>query len=152
MLYTVRVIGGAVAVNVTMSQWLLAFSMFLFLSLALTKRYSELALRFDARLPDPKNRDYRASDLPVISSLAAASGFSAVIVFSLYLSSDTVRALYRSPDVLWLACPVFIYWISRMLMLSHRRAIQDDPVVFALGDRISLLAVVVVLLIGALAL
>jgi hypothetical protein len=125
--------------------------MFLFLSLALIKRYSEMALRVDLNLPDPINRDYRGTDLPVLSSLAAASGFSAVIVFSLYLSSETVRSLYRHPDILWLICPLFLYWISRMLMLSHRRALRDDPLVFALRDRVSLCVGLLIVVLGAMA-
>jgi 4-hydroxybenzoate polyprenyltransferase len=136
-LYTVRIIGGAVAIGVPMSEWLIAFSMFLFLSLALIKRHSEMAMRFDAGLNDPANRDYKASDLPVITSLAAASGYCAVIVLSLYLSSDAVRALYANPPVLWLACPIFLYWISRALMLSNRRLINDDPIIFATKDKVS---------------
>lgn len=137
-LYTIRVIAGGVAIGVPISQWLLGFSMFHFLSLALIKRYSEMAIRFDAGLPDPTNRNYKAGDLPVIASLAASSGYSAVIVFFLYLSSDAVRALYRYPDILWLAGPLLLYWISRMLMLSHRRLMHDDPIIFALKDWVSL--------------
>lgn len=147
-LYTLRVIGGAAAVGVEPSQWLLAFSMFLFLSLALIKRYTEMSQRLDAGLPDPENRNYRASDLSVISSLAASSGYSAVIVFSLYLSSDAVRPLYRYPNILWLACPVLLYWISRMLMMSHRRLMHEDPVVFALKDRVSQAAGVLIALLA----
>jgi 4-hydroxybenzoate polyprenyltransferase/phosphoserine phosphatase len=150
-LYTVRVAAGAVAVAVVLSEWLLAFSMFLFFCLALIKRYSELALRFDGQLPDPSNRDYKITDLTVISSLSAASGFSAVIVFSLYLSSDTVDRLYRHPELLWIVCPFLMYWISRLLVLSHRRVLHDDPVIFALRDRVSQFAVAAVLLLGFLA-
>ena len=131
-LYTIRVIAGAVAIDVETSQWILAFSMFIFLSLALVKRYTELATRLDAGLPDPTNRNYRVSDLPVILSLAAAAGYSAVIVFSLYLASDAVTALYRWPEVLWLAVPLLVYWISRLLMMVHRRMVHEDPILFAL--------------------
>jgi 4-hydroxybenzoate polyprenyltransferase/phosphoserine phosphatase len=137
-LYSVRVFGGAVAIEVTVSQWLLAFCMSLFVSLALMKRYVELAARFDAKMPDPSNRDYRTGDLEVVSALAAAAGFNAVTVFALYISSDTVHQLYSRPEVLWLVCPVLIYWIGRALMLAHRRLMDDDPVVFALKDRASL--------------
>lgn len=150
-LYTIRVIGGAVAINVPMSEWLLIFSMFFFLALALTKRYSELAVRFDTGLPNPINRDYQIDDLPVISSLAAASGFSAVIVFALYLSSDTVRMLYAHSSLLWLICPLLIYWMSRTLMMSHRRLMHDDPIVFALTDRVSWAVAVLIGLLGFLA-
>lgn len=151
LLYTGRVIAGAVAIHVTTSEWLLSFSGFLFLFLALTKRYSEMALRFDLGLPDPENRAYRSDDLPILASLAAASGFSAVIVFSLYLASDMVRELYRQPRLLWLACPILLYWIGRMLMLSHRRRIDDDPVIFALRDRAGLISIGLILLLAAIA-
>jgi hypothetical protein len=109
----------------------------LFLSLALIKRYSELAFRLDVHLPNPINRNYKTEDLPVISSLSAASGYCAIIVLALYLSSDAVSVLYTQPSFLWLVCPVSIYWISRMLMLSHRRVLDDDPIVFTVKDKVS---------------
>jgi 4-hydroxybenzoate polyprenyltransferase/phosphoserine phosphatase len=139
-LYTIRVIGGAVAISVPVSEWLLAFSMFIFTALALIKRYIELAARVDAGLPDPSNRDYRKSDLAVISSLAAAAGFNAVTVFALYVSSDAVRLAYHHPQVLWLVCPILMYWVARMLLMAHRRLVDDDPVVFAATDPNSLFA------------
>jgi 4-hydroxybenzoate polyprenyltransferase len=144
-LYSVRVLGGAVAIDVIASKWLIAFSMCLFMSLALIKRYVELAARRDAKMPDATNRDYRASDLPVVSALAAATGFSAVVVFALYISSDAMATLYTRPELLWLVCPVLMYWIGRALMLAHRREMDDDPVVFALKDRVSLATVAVAL-------
>ena len=142
-LYSVRVLGGAVAIEVVVSQWLLAFCMSLFVSLALMKRYVELAARADANMPDPSNRDYRTGDLEVVSALAAASGFNAVTVFAFYISSETVNPLYSRPGILWLVCPVLIYWIGRALMLAHRRQMDDDPVVFAIKDRTSLVAMAV---------
>lgn len=142
-LYTLRVIAGSVATQVGMSEWLLGFSMFLFMSLALVKRYTELGTRESAGLPDPKNRNYRIADMPMLGSLAAASGFSAVVVFGLYLSSDAVRDSYSRPYVLWLACPILMYWIGRVLIMAQRRDIHDDPIVFALKDRISVLALIV---------
>jgi 4-hydroxybenzoate polyprenyltransferase len=150
-LYTIRIVGGAVAIDVPMSEWLLAFSMFIFLSLALIKRHSEMAMRFDVGLRDPASRDYKAADLPVITSLAAAAGYCAVIVLSLYISSDAVRALYPHPAILWLACPLVLYWISRMLMLSHRRLINDDPIIFATTDRTSWVTAALIVLLGVLA-
>lgn len=147
-LYTLRVIGGAVAISAVMSEWLLAFSMFIFLSLAIVKRHSEMAVRLDAGLPDPTNRDYRVTDLPMLIALASSAGFSAVIVFALYLSSPAVHALYHRPKVLWLALPLLIYWVSRTIAISHRRAMHDDPVVFALRDRVSLATVALCGLLG----
>lgn len=139
-LYTVRIVGGALAISVPVSEWLLAFSMFLFLALALIKRQTELAGRLDANLPDPTNRNYRKTDLQVIETLSAASGFNAITVFTLYISSESVQQVYAHPKALWLICPILIYWISRILMLAHRRQINDDPVIFALTDLNSLRA------------
>lgn len=140
MLYTLRVIGGAAAIGVVVSEWLLAFSMFIFAALALIKRYIELATRLDKELPDPTNRNYRLGDMSIVAALAGAAGFNAVTVFALYISSDAVHALYRHPKYLWLICPILMYWVSRMLMLAHRRLVHDDPIVFALKDRVSLIA------------
>jgi 4-hydroxybenzoate polyprenyltransferase len=140
MLYTARVVGGAAAIAVPVSEWLLAFSMFMFVCLALIKRYTELAGRLDANLPDPSNRNYRKIDLSVVAALAAASGFNAVTVFTLYISSDTVRQLYTHPQILWLICPLLTYWIGRILLLAHRRSVEDDPIQFAIKDRVSIVA------------
>lgn len=138
-LYSVRVIGGAVAIDVLVSKWLLAFCMAIFVSLALIKRFVELAARLDAHAPDPSNRDYRTSDLGMVGALAAAAGFNAVIVFALYITSPAVDGLYSRPEMLWLVCPLLTYWIGRALMLAQRREMDDDPVVFALKDRASLI-------------
>jgi 4-hydroxybenzoate polyprenyltransferase len=140
MLYTIRVIAGAVAISVEVSAWLLAFSMFMFLSLALMKRYSELALRIDQNLPDPSNRNYKLDDLPIVGCLAVSSGFNAVTIFALYISSPAVQQMYARPEVLWLACPVLTYWIGRAMILAHRRMMDDDPIVFAIKDPISRIA------------
>jgi 4-hydroxybenzoate polyprenyltransferase len=137
-LYTVRVIAGAIAIAVTPSEWLLAFSMLIFTCLALVKRYIELAMRIDKELPDPTNRNYRLVDLPIIGALAASSGLNAVTIFALYVSSFAVQGLYRRPELLWLICPVLLYWLSRIVVLAHRRAIDDDPIMFAIRDRNSL--------------
>jgi 4-hydroxybenzoate polyprenyltransferase len=143
-LYSARVLGGAVAIGVPVSSWLIGFCLLFFVSLALIKRYVELAGRLDAELPDPTNRDYRLSDLGMVGALAAAAGFNAVVVFGLYISSESVRHLYSRPDLLWLLCPILFYWIARALMLAHRRQMDDDPVVFALKDRLSLAATTLV--------
>lgn len=144
-LYTLRVIGGAVALNNGVSIWLLAFFMAWFLSLALIKRYVELARRRQARLPDATSRDYRNGDIEMVAALAAAMGFNAVTVFVLYASSDTVDQLYSRPQILWLIGPVLVYWIARALMLARRGLMNDDPVVFALKDRVSLASVAVII-------
>jgi len=150
-LYSIRVVAGAVAIDVTPSGWLVGFCLSIFLSLALIKRYVELAARFDAGQPAPANRGYRTSDLGTVGALAAAAGFQAVTIFALYVASDAVQALYSRPDILWVVCPILTYWIARALMLAQRREMDDDPVVFALRDRQSLAAaaLIAVLAIGA---
>ena len=104
-LYTLRVLAGAAAAAAVPSEWILALSMFIFASLALMKRYVELTAKLDGALPDPTDRDYRKSDLATLAALAAASGFNAVTVFALYISSETVHTLYRHPMALWLDLP-----------------------------------------------
>jgi 4-hydroxybenzoate polyprenyltransferase len=138
VLYTIRVFAGAVAIGVAMSEWLFAFSLFIFTSLALVKRYVELNGQRSGE--KPMARDYNAGDLPMVAVLAAASGFNAVVVFTLYISSETVHALYAHPQVLWAGCPVLMYWIGRVMLMAQRGLIEDDPVVFALRDRVSWLA------------
>ncbi|WP_082475981.1 UbiA family prenyltransferase [Methylobacterium sp. Leaf99] len=137
-LYTIRVVGGGVAVGAVLSDWLLAFSLFMFMALALIKRYTELTSRLDRGLPSPTNRNYELSDLPIVAALAAAAGYNAVVVLSLYLSSEAVTQLYSRPKLLWCVGPVILYWISRALLMAHRRMMHDDPIVFALRDRVSL--------------
>jgi 4-hydroxybenzoate polyprenyltransferase/phosphoserine phosphatase len=134
-LYTLRIIGGALAIGAMLSFWLLAFSMFVFLSLAMLKRYIELG----ALLRDggAVARGYSVDDLPLIQSLGAASGYLAVLVLALYINSPESLALYQRPQVLWLLCPLLLYWISRAWMVAHRGAMDDDPVVFAATDRVS---------------
>lgn len=151
MLYTLRVVGGAAAIAVHVSEWLLAFSMFIFVALALIKRYTEVAGRLDANMPDPPNRNYRKIDLDIVAALAAASGFNAVTVFTLYAGSETARSNYASPEFLWFVCPVLMHWIGRMLMLAHRRQMHDDPIVFALRDANSLACAAIVALVVLLA-
>jgi 4-hydroxybenzoate polyprenyltransferase len=135
ILYTVRVIGGAVAINVTMSEWLFAFSLFIFMSLALVKRYVELARRHTG--DQLMARDYRADDKSMVAILAAAAGYNSVVIFTLYISSENVQALYSHPQLLWINCPILMYWIARVMLLTQRGLIDDDPVIFALGDRVS---------------
>ena len=138
-LYTIRVIAGAAAIDVVLSEWLLGFSLFIFMSLALIKRYVELAVRLDLGMPDPTNRNYKVSDLQIVAVMAAVSGFNAITVLALYISSPAVHVLYREPRLLWLLCIVIMYWIGRMLLMAHRRWVPEDPIVFAIRDRVSLL-------------
>src|SRR3546814_16407095 len=119
-----------------MSDWLLAFAVMFFTSLALIKRYTELAKRKDADLGDASNRNYKVSDMTMVMSMAVASAYVSITVLALYLTSPAVNGSYRHPALLWIICPILLYWVGRLLMLSHRRLIPDDPVVFALPDPI----------------
>jgi 4-hydroxybenzoate polyprenyltransferase/phosphoserine phosphatase len=137
-LYTVRVIAGAVAIGVVLSFWLLAFSMFMFLSLALVKRYSELLALADLQRVSASGRDYRVSDLGVVQSLGTASGFAAVLVFALFINSDAVSGAYTRPYFLWTLCGTLLYWISRMWLKAVRGEMHDDPLLYAVRDRASI--------------
>ncbi len=138
VLYTIRIIAGAVAIPVPASFWLLAFSMFLFLSLAMMKRYTELRGVVASGGIRAQGRGYVVDDLPLIRALGPASGYLSVLVLALYINSTAGEVLYRHPLVLWLWCPMLLYWISRAWLVSHRDEMHDDPVVFALTDPVSL--------------
>jgi 4-hydroxybenzoate polyprenyltransferase len=145
-LYTLRIIAGAAAVSVPLSFWLLLFSVFLFLSLALVKRYAELdALRRQQKLR-AAGRGYHVEDLAVLQSLGTSAGYLSVLVLALYINSPEIAALYQRPKMIWLLCVLMLYWISRVWVKAQRGEMHDDPVVFALKDRISLgLALAVVI-------
>lgn len=139
MLYTMRLIAGIVVFQVPVTFWLLAFSMFIFLSLAFIKRYAELYRAQEiGKVEKARGRGYYPSDLEMISSLGAASGYLSVMVLALYIQDASTTVLYSTPQIIWLACPVLLYWVSRTWLLAHRGEIHDDPVVFAVKDRISL--------------
>ncbi len=136
-LYTVRIIAGHAATGIVWSVWLLMFSMFFFFSLALVKRYGELKMLLQQNGQKIAGRGYKADDVELVSVLGVASGFIAVLVLALYITSDQVTILYRIPAVLWLLVPVMLYWVSRLWLLAHRGAVHDDPILFSLHDRVS---------------
>ena len=150
-LYTVRIIGGAVVIGGGLSFWLLAFSMFLFLSLAMLKRYTELRTLLGSGKSEASGRGYAVDDIALIQSLGGASGYMSVLVLALYINSTASEALYRHQQVLWLLCPLLLYWISRIWLIAHRGYMHDDPVVFALVDRVSrvILALCAIVVAGA---
>ncbi len=141
-LYTLRIFAGAAAAKIPISPWLLAFSLFLFFCLAVVKRLTELTLfvRAGSGEPGPAGRGYAREDLDMLRSMATSSGYMAVLVLALYVNSSEVTPLYRHPSALWALCPILLFWVSRVLMLSNRGMMNDDPVVFALRDRVSLCA------------
>lgn len=136
-LYTTRIIGGTVAIEAEMSFWLLAFSMFVFLSLALVKRFAELQAAQTGGKVSAAGRGYSVADLPLIQSLGTSAGYIAVLVFALYIDSPESLELYTHPKWLWLLCLILLYWISRIWIVTHRGEMHDDPIVFAVTDRTS---------------
>lgn len=133
-LYTLRVLAGIEAGQVRFSTWLLAFSTFLFLSLAFLKRYTEVrGLDGEADL-QARRRGYQREDREWLSSLGSASGYLSVLVLALYINSDQVVALYGRPLLLWLVCPLLLYWIGRMWLLAFRDQIHEDPIVATVRD------------------
>ncbi len=135
-LYTLRVLAGAVATQVSVSPWFLAFSMFFFLSLAFVKRYAELrrAEGDDQGQAYLLARGYSVGDVDLLRSVGAASGYLAIAVLALYINSPEVHRLYGQPAWLWLMGPLLLYWITRVWFLAHRGRLDGDPVVFALTD------------------
>jgi len=132
-LYTMRILAGAAAIDVPVSHWMLGFSLFMFLSIALAKRYVEL----DGAAREQRvvgGRGYVAGDMPVLLALDIASGCLSVLIFALYITSPQVTVLYRRPEILWFAVPVMQYWVARVWFLTRRGELHDDPLIFALRD------------------
>ena len=140
MLYTVRIVAGAAAAGLALSFWLLAFAVFLFLSLAFVKRYAELEVQLLGGNTKVHGRGYYTSDAPLIQTLGVTAGYGAVLVLALYLNSEAVLRLYRTPEIMWAAVPVLLFWVSWMWMQAHRGKMHDDPLVFAVKDKASLAA------------
>ena len=137
-LYTLRIIAGSAACLIVPSFWLLGFSVFLFLSLGIVKRFAELEDARQAGKATALGRGYGAEDLSLLQSLGTAAGYSAVVVMALYVNSAASANLYTHPKALWLLCPIMLFWISRVWLLTARGQMHDDPIVFALKDRASL--------------
>jgi 4-hydroxybenzoate polyprenyltransferase len=134
-LYTLRIIGGHLVTGIRFSSWLLAFSMFLFLSFALVKRFSEAKDKQGSVRQDMAGRGYRNDDLHFLMAIGVASGSMAVLVMALYINSPDVALLYKNPAWLWGLCLLFYAWISRVWLKAHRGEVHSDPIVFALRDR-----------------
>lgn len=138
LLYSLRIVAGGIATMIAVSHWLLAFSLFFFFSLACVKRFSELKMvREESSSDRVRGRGYEPGDLECIAQFGAASGLLSVLVLALYVTSREVMKLYSSPEIIWLVCPLLLYWMSRVWVLAHRGDIHDDPIVFALTDRVS---------------
>jgi 4-hydroxybenzoate polyprenyltransferase/phosphoserine phosphatase len=134
-LYTIRIIAGGAAVTIVPSFWLLAFSMFLFLSLALVKRFTELQTMQQQNRTMSSGRGYSTTDLEALSQFGSASAYMAVLVLALYINSEAVRELYTHPEIIWLLCPLLLYMVMRIWLLARRNALHEDPVIFVIRDR-----------------
>lgn len=133
-LYTIRILAGSAATSVVPSFWLLEFSLFTFLSLALVKRYTEMAVTLEKNKTTASGRGYYTEDLSVLMSIGVGSAMCSVMVFSLYINSETANTLYPSKYWLWGVIPCILYWNSRLWMKTRRKEIPDDPVLFAVYD------------------
>jgi 4-hydroxybenzoate polyprenyltransferase len=140
-LYTLRVLAGGAAVPVEVTPWLLAFCIFFFLSLAFAKRYAELRRVQGSSETQVRGRAYQVEDIEVIANVGPTSGYMAVLVLALYVNSSTASQLYARPFLLWLVCPLILYWVTRVWFLARRGVLTEDPLLFSLKDRTSLLVV-----------
>ena len=138
-LYTIRILAGSAATGVLVSAWLAGFSIFFFLSLAFVKRFAELENLRERGGSSAGGRAYHVSDIEQLRSFGSASGYASVVVLTLYISNVDAAHLYRHPTRLWLLLPVLLLWISRLWLHASRGALNEDPVVYAITDRRSLL-------------
>ena len=136
-LYTMRIIGGGAATDITLSFWLLAFSIFIFLSLAAIKRQAELVDLKEQGSLQAKGRGYHVDDLPLMTMIVISAGFMAILVLMLYVNSASVIALYPTPSALWGVCCILLYWLARMAFITHRGRMHDDPIIFSIKDKVS---------------
>jgi 4-hydroxybenzoate polyprenyltransferase len=146
-LYKIRIVAGIVAFNLPLSFWLLTFSMFFFLSLALVKRFTEIYSLKEKRMNVKlKGRGYFREDIEIVSSMGISSGYISIIVLALYIQDILLSQVYIRPELIWLTCPLLLLWISRTWIITHRGQMHNDPVVFAAKDLFSWITVVILLL------
>lgn len=142
-LYTMRIIAGAVAVSVSLSFWLLAFSIFIFLSLAFVKRYAELLVQSQEGKNSAHGRGYLVTDAPLLQAFGVSSSYISTLVIALYTRSENVISLYAHPLAIWLVIPILLFWVSWVWLKSSRGEMHDDPIVFAAKDKTSLSVAVI---------
>ena len=138
-LYTMRIIAGGAATSITPSFWLLAFSMFIFLSLALVKRYSEMLVTLQQNKVEAAGRGYSVTDLPVLMAIGVSASMVSVLIISLYINLPETKVMYPNSQWLWGVPAIVLYWNSRVWMKVHRGEVDDDPIVFAIKDWQSLI-------------
>ena len=147
VLYTLRIVAGAAAISSWPSVWLLAFSMFLFISLAFIKRYAELMVMRATAGDQATARGYELSDAELLASKGTASAYAAVLVLAVYIAGATVNAPYSRHQLIWLVCPLLLYWVGYLWLIAHRGKMHHDPLVFALRNRTSRALILLMLVI-----
>jgi 4-hydroxybenzoate polyprenyltransferase len=133
-LYMIRIFAGQLATGIPVSEWLLGFSLFLFLGLAMVKRYSELRASGSGAEPAVNGRGYSAEDSAPVLALGTSSSYLSVLVLALYIQSDSVTLLYSQPQILWFACPILLFWLSRLWLFAARGKMAHDPIIYAFRD------------------
>ena len=146
ILYTFRIVGGGFTTEIQLSFWLLAFSIFLFLSLAAIKRQSELVDLKNRKRINIIGRGYLTNDLPIISTIAISSGFISVLLAGLYINSPDVLALYSKPWTLGVASIILLFWIMNIVFASSRGLVNDDPIIYAIKDNTSRVCFIAIIL------
>jgi 4-hydroxybenzoate polyprenyltransferase len=141
-LYLIRIFIGAFAINVDLSFWLLVFSIFTFFSLALVKRYTEIMLKKSQLEISLSRRNYTGTDLPFIGQIGISSGLMTVVVFALYINSPEINSLYSNPEILWILCFLLLYWISHIWHSAYKGKMTDDPIIFSLKNRRSMITII----------
>ncbi len=144
-LYTLRIFAGSAATSIPISDWLLEFSLFFFLALATVKRHAELVDCAACGKSMAPGRGYHVNDLPIVSQLGTAAGLVSVMILALFFHSPSVAEAYSSPKILWGSSVVLLYWLARVQMITHRGGMNDDPIVFALKDRVSWVCLIAII-------
>jgi len=136
-LYTLRVVSGGIATGITLSAWLMMFSVFIFFALAALKRYTELVENQQSDQLVMNRRGYDTGDTALILPMVLSAGYVAILIIALYISSPDIMRLYATPEALWGVCATLLYWINYVVMMTHRGQMHDDPILFAIKNRTS---------------
>jgi 4-hydroxybenzoate polyprenyltransferase/phosphoserine phosphatase len=147
-LYTIRLIAGATATGIEASTWLLGFSIFLFLSLAIMKRYTEIRVMIEQNKSKAEGRGYRVEDIDFLKNVGPATGYMSVLILALYVNSEKVLSLYHNPQWLWLTLLCFVFWVSRIWLKAQRGEMLDDPIVFTAKDKVSYFVGLIILILA----
>ncbi len=144
-LYTLRIISGGLIIDISVSIWLLSFSIFFFMSLASVKRQIELLNLKKLDKQEISGRGYTLKDEKIINKISIISGSMSILVLILYINSPQVLKLYSTPNILWGMCLIMTFWIARIIIISNKGKIEDDPIIYAINDKISYICLLFIL-------